>query len=348
MEVGFWSFYEEECYNNLRLTNPDVGPQEGCSQKYNELYVIGKNKDVNFLSLDLIDDFSMVDCFLFSDFPRVKNKLVKKAFNSNKPMFLILEECEAMYPANWKLGNHRFFEKLFTWNDDFVDNKKYFKFNVHYIASTNINKDLSMKEKLCTIIASNKSSSHSLELYSKRREAIRWFEKNHPEDFDLYGRDWDIYPFSSDRKWVGRLNSKKLRFLRKLLKQRYPSWRGEVERKRPIIEKYKFYLAYENARDIPGYILEKIFDVFFSSTVPVYLGANNVTDHIPEECFIDKRNFDNYEDLYDYMKGMSDREYLRYLDYIEIFLNSEKAYQFSSEYFANVVINEILATFEQK
>jgi hypothetical protein len=36
-----------------------------------------------------------------------------------------------------------------------------------------------------------------LELYSKRVEAIKWFEKNHPEDFDFYGIGWDRY-VSSD------------------------------------------------------------------------------------------------------------------------------------------------------
>ena len=46
------------------------------------------------------------------------------------------------------------------------------------------------------------------------------------------------------------------------------------------------------------------------------------------------------------MKGMDDRQYLGYLDHIEDFLNSEKAYQFSSEYFVNNIIGEIKKTIE--
>ena len=347
INVGFWSFYEEGCYNNLRFTNPDVGPQENCSRKYNDLYIIGKRMGVNFITLDLISDFDKTNGFLFADFPRMKNKLVQKAFSSGKPLFLILEEAEVIYPVNWKLDNHRFFDKIFTWNDILVDNVKYFKFNVHYIETKQINKDLNRKEKLCTLIASNKSSSHPLQLYSKRREIIRWFEKNHPDDFDLYGREWDMYPFPADRKWIGRLNSRKLRFLRKFFKQYYPSWRGEIDRKKSVLGKYKFVIAFDNARDIPGYILEKIFD-FTAGIVPVYWGANNVTDHIPDNCFIDKRKFDNYEDLYNFMKVMSDEKYLGYLENIEKFLNSEKSYQFSSEYFADTVIGEVKKTIQQK
>ncbi|KAB7887432.1 hypothetical protein GBG19_10625 [Poseidonibacter ostreae] len=69
-------------------------------------------------------------------------------------------------------------------------------------------------------------------------------------------------------------------------------------------------MCYENARDIPGYITEKIFDSFFAGCVPVYLGADNITEHIPKECFIDKREFDTYEKLYKYLKNMSDEEYV--------------------------------------
>ena len=44
-------------------------------------------------------------------------------------------------------------------------------------------------------------------------------------------------------------------------------------------------------RDVLGYITEKIFDSFAAWCVPVYWGASNVTDYIPEGCFIDRRKF---------------------------------------------------------
>jgi hypothetical protein len=293
----------------------------------------------------MIEDFDKLDCFLFSDIPRMKSRLVKKAFATQKPNFLILEECEIVNSENWKLKNHEPFQKIFTWHDGFVDNNKYFKFNVYYIDSSRINKDLSRKQKLCVLIAANKCSNHPLELYSRRREAIRWFEKNHPDEFDLYGHDWDTLTFPLN----SRLNSNKLRFFRKILVPKYPSWKGEIPigDKKSVMEEYRFAICYENARDTPGYIMEKIFDCFFAGTVPIYWGANNVTEHIPAGCFIDKRKFNNYSELYEFMKNMSDRSYLAYLENIEDFLNSEMAYSFSSECFANTIINEIKRSLEQ-
>lgn len=39
-----------------------------------------------------------------------------------------------------------------------------------------------------------------------------------------------------------------------------------------------------------GYITEKIFDCFFPGVIPIYWGAENVTDYIPQDTFIDRRN----------------------------------------------------------
>jgi len=46
-----------------------------------------------------------------------------------------------------------------------------------------------------------------------------------------------------------------------------------VGHKKPIMEQYKFSIYHENARNIPGYITEKIFDSFFAGCVPVYWGG---------------------------------------------------------------------------
>ncbi|MDD5109292.1 MAG: glycosyltransferase family 10 [Candidatus Omnitrophica bacterium] len=353
INIGVWGHDEPRCYSNLRFNNPHLGHNENSAEKYNYLHKKGKEAGVNFITLDLVKDFSKLDGFMFIDVPRSSNRFVARAFKLKKPMFLITEECEAIYPDNWILNNHRCYEKIFTWNDYFVDNSKYFKINVYFIETKKIKKDFSHKDKLCTLISGNRFVKHPNELYSKRREAVRWFEKNHPYDFDLYGHDWDLYLFTGKFKWINKLNGNKLRFLRKLLGKvliwnKYPSWRGRVLRKKPILERYKFALCYENTKDMTGYISEKVFDCFFAGTVPIYWGANNITEHIPAECFIDKRQFDSYESLYCFLKGMDNKLYLEYLNNIEAFLNSKVAYQFSSEYFANTVITEILKSMENR
>ena len=104
-----------------------------------------------------------------------------------------------------------------------------------------------------------------------------------------------------------------------------------VDNKKETMEKYKFSICYENARDIPGYITEKIFDSFFAGCVPIYWGANNILDYVPKECFVDFRDFNNYEELYKFIKNMNDIEYLKYLTNIEQYLNSEQSFEFQGK-----------------
>jgi len=131
--------------------------------------------------------------------------------------------------------------------------------------------------------------------------------------------------------------------LKKLFAPSFLSCRGQVERKRDVLGKYRFAICYENVKNIPGYITEKIFDCFFAGTVPVYLGAGNITDHVPAGCFVDKRNFESYDELYDYLSAMNDETYLRYLDNIGSFLTSDRSYPFTCDYFAKTVIDGILS-----
>lgn len=259
--------------------------------------------------------------------------------------YLLIFESELIRPNNWKIENHKYFRKVFTWNDDLIDDEKYVKINFSQQIPKRINKDLSKKETLCTLIAGNKKVAHSKELYSKRVEAIRWFEKQHPEDFDLYGIGWDCYRFNGP-KVVRALN--RLKPLTRLMAPSFPSYRGKVSCKKDVLEKYNFAICYENARDIPGYITEKIFDCFFAGCVPVYWGANNVTDHIPNDCFVDRRDFPSYEKLYKFLKFMSVEQYFQYIENIERFLNSNKVIPFSSDFFVRSIIENIKDGFKNK
>lgn len=256
-----------------------------------------------------------------------------------KKSFLLILESFLIRPDNWVADSHRYFRKIFTWHDAYVDNVKYFKINFSHKFPDVINKNIKGRHKLCTLIAGNKKSSHELELYSKRREAIDWFEANHPEDFDFYGMGWDRYYFSGP-KIVRALN--RIPPLTKLFAPRFKSYRGALKAKREVLEKYRFSLCYENARDIPGYITEKIFDSFFAGCIPIYWGANNIEEFIPKACFVDKRDFSGYAELYDFLRNMPEQQHVEYLARIDGFLNSHESDPFRSRYFAARVAEEIL------
>ncbi len=82
---------------------------------------------------------------------------------------------------------------------------------------------------------------------------------------------------------------------------------------------------------IKGYITEKIIDCFAAGCVPIYLGADNVTDYIPKECFIDKREFPSYRDLLRFLKSVSAEKHAAYLAAARKFLLSEPAQHWQHE-----------------
>ncbi len=286
--------------------------------------------DINLSTQDINppDESSFI---IYNDMP------VLKYIDAGRVNYLLLMESRVVKPDNWDIENHKYFKKIFTWHDDIVDDKKYFKINFSQKIPAELNFNLADRNKFCTMIVGNKSAAHPLELYSERRKAIEWFEKNHPEDFDLYGFGWDRHYFSGFFRRLNRFN-----FLCKLLRPRYKTYKGFVKSKKETMSGYKFAICYENARDIPGYITEKIFDCFFAGCVPIYLGAPNITDYIPANTFIDKRNFKTYDDLYSYIKNMSETEYIDFLDAIKNFVLSEKIYPFSAECFAETLLREII------
>ncbi|AZZ38319.1 hypothetical protein CIK05_07105 [Bdellovibrio sp. qaytius] len=268
------------------------------------------------------------DYLLFLDIPKdieFYPKHIKKA--------VIITESEVIKPQNWDLENHKHFDKIFTWHSSFIDNKKYFKLNFsNKVKTTEV--DLKLRENFCCLIAGAKKSSHPFELYSERVRAIEWFEQNHPQDFQLYGPGWDKYQFSGN---IFFRAFNKIKFLTKALAPNYKTYRGLVKSKLTSLRTYQFNICYENAHSIPGYITEKIFDAFFAGCIPVYLGPPDIDLFVPKNSYIDKNQFRTYEELYQFMKGLSLTEIQTYQKNILSYLNSEQAFQFTGEYYAKTV-----------
>jgi hypothetical protein len=333
MHIGFFNYYE--VYNNNRMFM-DASSPIGDDLNYPFVYlgqrITEAGHRVSTIDTDDLDSFDIV-CFL--DMPPSGNRyyenLVDRGFRN---LYLILLESPIIRPDNWDILNHRHFKKVFTWDGRWVDNEKYFKFFLPNKVPKSLDVDRSLKDRLCTMISGNKYVPHSLELYSERMKAIRWFERNHPEDFDLYGIGWNRYRFMGALSFLNRFPS-----VAERMRLKYTSYRGAVNSKREVLQRYKFAICYENARDINGYITEKIFDCFFAGCVPIYLGAPDIAEYIPEGAFIDRRRFAGYKDLYHYIKMMPESLYEEYLNNIEDLISSNKLYSFSAEGFADNLMN---------
>jgi hypothetical protein len=174
------------------------------------------------------------------------------------------------------------------------------------------------------IFASLFDNSLKQELYTLRLKAIDFFHDK--VEFDLYGRNWDKKLWGIPRK----------QYLAAL-----KCYKGSVNDKIATLANYKFTICFENAI-YDGYITEKIFDCFYSGSVPIYFGAPDVLEHIPANCFIDFRDFANFDKLLLYLNSITKEEFYSYVNSINSFLDSPDFYKFSESNLANNLLNTIL------
>jgi alpha(1,3/1,4) fucosyltransferase len=287
-------YAQDEIFNESSLLNRD-----NCLSFFHNLKSEFKKNNIEMHTQD-ITPIQEANYVLYNEMP-------KSLPNDASKSFALLFESSLIRPDNWQLEKHSAFKKIFTWNDEFVDQRKYFKFNFTHAGPT-YSLPFVEKTKFCTLIAGNKRVSNPNELYSKRIETIRWFEKNHPDEFEFYGMGWNQYMFQG--RFVGRILNR-IAPIRKAMAEDWPSYGGVVKDKIQLLKNFKYSICYENAYDIPGYITEKIFDSMSAGCIPVYWGAPNITQFIPADCFIDRTKFKTHEALYEFLKSISEADYNR-------------------------------------
>lgn len=207
------------------------------------------------------------------------------------------------------------FKRIYTWDDSLVDNKRFFKFYYPVLQGMRENLPSFENRKLLTQISGCKKSKHKKELYSERVKVIEYFQDKPEGEFEFYGTGWD--------------------------KDNYKHYKGAPADKLEALKNYKFSVCYENMKDVQGYVTEKIFDCFAVGTIPIYWGASNITDFVPKNCFIDRRDFASFDEVLSYIRSMDAQTYETYLTNIRAFLASDQAKLFSQEMF-NVIFLEAI------
>lgn len=233
-------------------------------------------------------------------------------------MVMFVWEPPTLFPKMFSKSLTKYFSRIYTWEDDVIDNKTYFKFYYPVLQPMRDEIPAFEDKKFCTLVAGNpprKYYGRSGELYSERVRAIDFFEKVGEKGFEFYGRSWD--------------------------KEKHPAYLGKAGNKLETIKNYRFAICYENTGTSNGYVTEKIFDCFAAGIVPVYLGAPNIEKYVPKTCFIDRRDFASMEDLYAFMKAMTKEEYNAYLQSIRDFLSSKQAQLFSRENFEQIFFEAV-------
>lgn len=301
MRVAVQNYYEFITKDGYLFKNEDSDIGHKLLKTWVDLYKLCESTNIQMYTLDQVDPM-ILDLVIFMDRPRPEPDI------AGASKVLIIYEPEIIIPGNWDPAYHDQFSRVLTWNDNLVDNKKYYKnnFSVNWLDRYPCNRteDKFSSSKLAVMIQTAKNIPGTL--YEKRIKLIQWFLNNALFDLDLYGRGWDY--------------------------NQVPFYKGTTSNKLDTYQNYKFAITFENCDNAVGYISEKILDAFMAGIVPVYWGAPNVEQHIPPECFVDMRQFDSFEDMHKYIKSVDYKRYCEYLEAIDEFIISDKANQFDNDY----------------
>lgn len=250
--------------------------------------------------------------------------------NMKDKSFLWLLESPLSVTIPAKPDIERRYKKIFTYDQQAAKRPGYVRLPIpyEYRPFSFTLSDLVSKNVLVAQVAGHFIRKNPKNKYAERRVAVWWFLKNHPDDI----------LFAGHGGWKSDFRNSLPPERQSVFDQRY---KGRVKDKIAFLRQAKFGLAYENTQ-APDYVSEKIYDVMAAGTVPVYLGAPNIEEYVPKACFINRNDFQSYEELYNFLKNMSDQTYLNYINCIIGFMSDPKNHANTPEAVTDTLIYEML------
>jgi len=277
------------------LKNEDLYGHNGIDvlAKYDIYFVHQGKADVGISwNGEPVDDVPQKDCILFRSEPPIYNVFYGR--NLCNPKYV--ERFKAVLTI-YKYGDYPQVHFLYPCVS------LLFKYITQYF-------DTPKEEMLCMVLRNKKMAIRLNSLFPKlkkfnnysnmdiRAKADKVFatELAH-NNYHSYGRGWDLRCF-----------------------------KGEVKNREEIYKifaTHKFTFCPENSR-FKGFITEKPMQAMFCGSIPVYLGAPDVEEYLPHGTFIDYRYY-TPEELVDYLKNITDKEYETYRKNIREFVTSKAA-----------------------
>lgn len=275
-------------------------------------------------------DYSNIDAAVFID---IDYEYLWKLLTLDDPpkIVYVMREPPAVISENSQTNLIQLsvlFDKILTWNDSLSSySDRFEKYHWPQWDGMKLEGNTSFeKSDLLVNISTRRYSRHPSELYSEREHIIEFFNKESPSSLSLYGQYWnkparlkDLYngaPIKPDT---------------------YDVYEGFIENKFDAYRSHRFALCFENQTDIDGWITEKIFDCFRSGIVPVYWGADNVSEFIPPETFVDYREYSHPKFLLEHLRDMDRETHQTYLRAAQEYLTEVGFNLFSPETYAKKI-----------
>lgn len=148
------------------------------------------------------------------------------------------------------------------------------------------------RSRKVAVINGNHKSTNCKELYSSRIEAMAALAKH--DLVDLYGSGWERWWSRSSMWWPYWKNRHAISKI----------YRGFCKSKFEVFSRYEFCLCFENMV-MEGYVTEKLFDCLYAGCVPLYLGAPNIGEYVPENVYFDVSKAGSWQEVVDFVNNVS-------------------------------------------
>ena len=185
---------------------------------------------------------------------------------------------------------------------------KYWKKNAHFSLSLKPAKYLKWwrKYKAEKNSPTLRDAIHN-ELQSKRLEIIEFFAAQ--DKINIFGREWQN---------LSKLPPQYQKRLGPIIRRLNPQ---PCEDKVETMSNYKFAVCFENVA-YPGYVTEKIIDCLIAGVIPLYSGAPDITDFVPQNAFINVKNFNSLQQLNEFMENLTEDAVIKMINTGRDFLMS--------------------------
>jgi hypothetical protein len=270
---------------------------------------------------------------------------------------LILQIMETPIGRDWAFDplNHSDFDAVVSYNPILDDKRRYFSFRIPAggVGSMEIPSGAPWQERKIACLIANVPNVRPIfvrrsglgmirngwrfrprtwwnyvteggSLYRERLCIARQCEDLLGDQFDIFGPGWPKAA-SGTSHGKGFLSAR-------------GAYKGS---KLELLQNYRFTIAYENCLNDCGYITEKLFDALLAGCVPVYLGNKSIQKYVPEDIFVDARQFKTRFDLARFIQTVPEELWRSMRDAGSAFLSSEASDPFGSSQYARTVIDAV-------
>ncbi|KAG0356311.1 4-alpha-L-fucosyltransferase [Podila minutissima] len=87
-------------------------------------------------------------------------------------------------------------------------------------------------------------------------------------------------------------------------------------KKLKILSGYPFVFAAENSNCV-GYVTEKIYNALEVGAIPIYMGASDIADFVPEGSYVDVSKFKSFDEVVEYIKTVDRSQFYKWKEVVK-------------------------------